>query len=68
MEKMGNKEVFFDSTSDPANPGWVLRFTRRWSEDDFQEEDIILNACDPDNREEAKAEAERFFGKHIEEA
>jgi hypothetical protein len=50
----GPAEVIWDATSDPASPGWYVRYTAR----NGQRLDEILDGEDPDGGEELRAETQ----------
>lgn len=52
-------QVWHDTTSDPANPGWVLR-VRYAIGGDTQDEDFPLDATDEDDRYAALEEARQI--------
>ena len=56
--KVTSALVFYD-TQDPKNPGWVLRWSPAWMEGEH--EDLILDADDEDNPDEAVNEAQARY-------
>lgn len=50
----GPAELIWDGTSDPASPGWYLRYTTASG----QSADEILTGDDPDGGEEMRAETQ----------
>jgi len=50
--------IFYDDSTDPQNPGWVLRH----HEPDGMTEDVPLDETDPDRGVFAQAEAAALLG------
>ena len=57
MPKYKEIKVYYDKSGNPTNPGWVLRY----STDTIYDWDVILDANDPNNSNEAISEAAKLI-------